>query len=270
MQLARRGTPLTPAYFLDLKKPDLTLLNYHQAPFTHAIVCAAVPNISACEEDPHKTYQINVLQTLNLITQLVDKGIKPIVFSSDIIFDGTESPYYDESKPSPINEYGHHKALLELQVPRITDNYLLLRLSKVYSIRTVDNTILYQLAQRLLEPKKLKAASDLLFNPIRIDDAIEMIHMLIQKDSCGLYNICGPETTSWYNLTRMLSEAIGQGKEWIEKASIDEFSAGTRRAKNLILFPRKFSQEFPQFKFTMLDQSIQQLKEFYQSPQGVS
>lgn len=259
-----------PAHFLDLETPDLDILNYHKNRFTHAIICAAVPNIVACEENPKKTYRINVLGTLNLIDMLVEKGIKPIVFSSDIVFDGTESPYYDESLPSPINEYGFHKAFLEYQVPRLTDDYLLIRLSKVYSTHSVDNTMLYQLAQRLLEPKKLKAASDLLFNPITIDDVVQMIDLLIQNNCKGLYNVSGPETTSWYHLTRLLAQAMGQSEEWIEKSSIDEFSKGAKRAKNLIVFPRRFSQEFPQFKFTTIHQSIEQLKEFYQSLQGVS
>lgn len=258
---SRSSHPST--YFFDLKNPDLHFLDQLPSGNKTAIICAAIPNIAQCEQCPQETFKLNVLHTLNLVELLVHRNIKPVVFSSDIVFDGTKEIYEDHSLPSPINEYGVHKTYLEELVPKLCDNYLILRLSKTYSVYTQDHTFLHQLAQRIVSSEKIRAASDLVFNPIHIEDVLQMINLLIDHQCRGLYNITGPQTTSWYQIATMIAAACEKDSSMIEKTSIDEFSEGAKRAKNLIVIPKRFSIEFPNYSFSLLEDNINRLSQFY-------
>lgn len=248
----------------DLSNPSLDFLG-SDVKYTTAIICAAIPNIAKCENAPKDTFIQNVLGTLNLVQKLKKQNIKPILFSSDVVFDGKEDLYLDDSAPNPINEYGSQKLLLEQLVPKISDNYLMIRLSKTYSVESQDETFLHQLAKRVYNGESIRAASDLVFNPINIKDVIKAIDLLIQNNCSGTYNVSGTETTSWYLLANQLADAIGLPKSSIEETSIDEFGGGASRAKKLNVQPQKLLSEFPNFKFSTLNENIQILKKFYPS-----
>ncbi len=249
--------------YCDLYQPSLDFLDQVKIEYTSAIICAAIPNIAKCENDPKETFAQNVLGTLNLIRQLQLRGIKPVLFSSDIVFDGIDDLYTDQSKPNPINEYGIHKYFLEQLAPKLCDECLMIRLSKTYSVDIQDETFLHQLARRVYNEEDIRAASDLIFNPIHIDDVIKAIDMLIQNKCRGLYNVTGTETTSWYMLAKQLAHAMGKDGQNITETSIDEFGAGAKRAKKLNVRPERFLNEFPNFKFSTLEENIQNITKFY-------
>ncbi|MCH9632029.1 MAG: dTDP-4-dehydrorhamnose reductase [Chlamydiae bacterium] len=251
--------------YFDLNNPSLDFLDQLSAKYTTAIICAAIPNIAKCENAPKETFSQNVLGTLNLAQQLVKRNIKPVFFSSDVVFDGKADLYQDESAANPINEYGSQKLLLEQLVPKICDDYLMIRLSKTFSVERQDETFLHQLAKQVYSGKSIRAASDLVFNPINISDVIKAIDLLIQNNCNGTYNISGTETTSWYLLANQLADAIGLSKNKIEETSIDEFGKGASRAKKLNVQPKKLLSEFPHFKFSTINENIQTLKKFYPS-----
>lgn len=252
--------------YCDLEMPNLSFLDSSNTSFSIGIICAAIPNIAKCEQSPKETFAQNVLGTLNLVQQLVKRNIKPIIFSSDIVFDGTQNLYIDESKPKPLNTYGYHKALLEELIPKLCDDYLIIRLSKTYSVFTKDQTFLHSLAQRLLNREPLKAASDLIFNPIHIHDVIKALDLLIDSNSCGIYNLTSNESSSWYQLALQIANALKINSESIQEVSIDEFGEGTTRPKNLNVQPKKFLQEFPHFQFTKLEENIKNLAQLYTLP----
>lgn len=248
------------AYF-DLNSPSLSFLSKIEASYTHAIICAAIPNILKCEQNPKETFLQNVLGTLNLIRELNDKKIKSIVFSSDVVFDGKDAIYTEDSPPNPLNEYGRQKKILEDLAFKICPDLLLIRLSKIYSISHKDNTMLFDLGSRLLSGQSIKAASDLFFNPICIDDVYSGLLTLIKNNRSGLYHLSSPQTTSWYQLATQLAKQLNCSPNLIDKISIDQLSPNTLRAKKLNMQPKKLTQEFPDFKFTLQTTSIAKVKE---------
>jgi len=159
--------------FCDLYNPSLSFLDHTDIQYSTAIIAAAIPNILKCQEAPKKAFIQNVLGTLSLVHQLTMRGIKPIVFSSDVVFDGSEKVYTEDSPLNPVNEYGNHKKYLEEMIPKICDDYLILRLSKTYSSHIVDTTFLHELTKRLMKDEKMRAASDLIFNPIDLKDVFD-------------------------------------------------------------------------------------------------
>lgn len=77
---SRKGSP----YYIDLKAPSLNTIPTRS--LRYALITAASANIAYCETHPDETHQINVEGTLKLTKLLLDKGILPILFSSDYVF----------------------------------------------------------------------------------------------------------------------------------------------------------------------------------------
>lgn len=256
----RRGASLE----LNLENPTLEFLDTHPASFSHALICAAVPNIQSCQKEPIKTFNQNVLGTLCLARQLVERGIQPILFSSDVVYEGIAN-YYDEQSPlSPLNEYGLQKKYLEELIPKVCgDNYLILRISKVFTVDSNPNTFLHDLAQKIIDKQCMKMATDLKFNPLYIEDLMRATLCLIKAGSKGIYNLAGKDTTSWYEVSCLLAKYLNVSTTNIQPISIEDLSPQTKRAKNLNVLSSRFLNEHSDFQFTSLGDSIIKVADQY-------
>jgi len=136
-------------YLVDLNTPNLKTLPLSTE--THAVIAAGCANINDCNNPPEKTYAINVAGTLRIAKQCTELGLCPILFSTDYVFDGKEGGYTESSPTSPINAYGKQKAELEERIHDATGgNYLMLRLSKIYSTSIGDDSLLDEMMQTLI------------------------------------------------------------------------------------------------------------------------
>lgn len=254
----------TSFFQFDLFDLDFKFLNNLNFNPDFALICAAVPNIVKCEVDPLNTFKVNVLNTLNLCRILHEKGIKPIVFSSDVVFDGSLERYEENSPLSPLNTYGKQKSYLEQLLPEVCgEDFCIIRLTKTYSINKQDNTLLHELSKKLIHREPIQAASDLIFNPIYISDLARAIALLMNNNCKGIYNLCGTESTSWYDLSKFIANALQITDPSITSISIDDLHSTIRRAKRINLQPTRFLKEFPSFSFTSLDQAVSNIAKIY-------
>ena len=77
-----------------------------------------------------------------------------------LIFDGKMGGYEDFDLPNPVTEQGRQKAIVEEEIPNLTDNYLIARLTKIYGIATPDGTLIEAMARDLISGHEVVAASD--------------------------------------------------------------------------------------------------------------
>ena len=127
----------------DLRKPDVAVLQLAETDHEAVVIASAAPNVAWCESHVDESYVLNVEGTLNLIKQLSKTSIKTIFFSTDYVFDGiSKEKYIDSEETNPITEYGRQKAIVEREIPNLTDNYLICRLSKVYGTTRKDKTLI--------------------------------------------------------------------------------------------------------------------------------
>ncbi|MCB1107767.1 MAG: SDR family oxidoreductase [Chlamydiia bacterium] len=219
-------------YLLDLNKPKLNTLPIKRQ--THVIITAGCTNINDCTNRPRETYTTNVKGTLDLVRQCKELGLFPILFSSDYVFDGKSGNYTEESPTHPINEYGRQKEMLEQRIQEIAgDNYLMLRLSKIYSTSVGDLSLLDEMIEALRSGKIVRAATDQVFCPLHIKDLKAIIQQLIEKRITGLVNVAGKEKISRYEIAIMVCQALGASPKLIQPISLDEL--GAPRPKNTSL-----------------------------------
>ncbi len=87
---------------------------------------AASSIVSESVRDPLKYYRNNTAAFLNLLEQMQKQGVPKLIFSSTAAVYGEplESPIHEKCPSSPVNPYGHSKAMME----RILADFALNRL----------------------------------------------------------------------------------------------------------------------------------------------
>ncbi|MCB1110522.1 MAG: SDR family oxidoreductase [Chlamydiia bacterium] len=214
-------------FLLDLKAPSLESLPIKEC--THAIIAAGCADINACTRLPEETHLINVKGTLELTKQCIEKGLFPVLFSTDYVFDGQAGDYTEESPLSPINVYGKQKAELEKCVTEITGgNHLILRLSKIYSTEKGSKTLIDEMVQHLIEGRPIRAAVDQVFCPLHVEDLMQCIKLLLEKGERGLFNCGGREKLSRYDLALKVAQALGVSEALVEPISLDHLEGSPR------------------------------------------
>jgi dTDP-4-dehydrorhamnose reductase len=241
---------------LDLLNPDIAPLNLNETKHKQALILAAISKIADCEKNPDLSRKVNVAGTLELIRQFVDKGIKPIFFSSDYVFDGAQGNYADEAKTNPITEYGRQKAEVENQIKKISkNNYLVVRLSKVFSLTKNDQTLLDEMGGILANGGVLYSAYDQIFSPIFISDVVYAVMHLQAKEITGIVNVCSPEVWTRYDLALKLQQELGFNKGRVIRLSLDELGFENKRPKNTSMVPKRLLSE-TSMSFTPIEECI--------------
>jgi dTDP-4-dehydrorhamnose reductase len=218
-------------HFVDFREPDISHLNLAEHGYTSAVICSAITRVEQCEKDPDNSSKINVYGTLEIISQLKKQGIKPVFLSSDYVFDGITGNYSDMSVVNPVNLYGKQKAAVESAIPSLCgDNYLIIRLSKLYSFESYS--FLHPMIYNLLIGKQISAAYDQIFSPTLIDDVIRVLFLLLQDNYSGIFNVCAPDALSRYDIAMQIVQACNVSTDLVHKISIDDIGEPFRRPHN--------------------------------------
>lgn len=249
-------------YHVDLKAPSLDTIPTQS--IRYALITAASANIAYCEKHPNETHQINVEGTLKLTKLLLEKGIFPILFSSDYVFSGKEGDYLEDSTVGPTTVYGSQKAELESRIHDVSGgNHLILRLSKIYSLERGDGTLLDEMAKNLTEGLSLKAATDQIFCPLAIDDLVTVTLKLIENNYKGLLNLGGKDKVSRFQLAEKVASTLDVSKGNVHPIQLNDLNPLISRPTNTSLISEKV---FSLLDYTpiSIDHAIKTVSNHYQ------
>jgi dTDP-4-dehydrorhamnose reductase len=244
----------------DIRNPDLAALNLREQGVDSVLIASAKPNIGYCEQQKDEAYAVNVDGMLALIRQTVALGLKPIFLSSDYVFDGGRGGFDDNAPTNPSTEYGRQKQAVENELPRITDNYLILRLSKIYGTQKGDGTLLGDIAKALVSGKEQRAATDQIFSPTHIADLVEAIVGVQSMGLTGTINICAPESPSRYDVALAMAQALGVSNSTISPVKLHELPGMSGRPLNTSMKCTRLSCEVGAM-FKPLDEGIASVAE---------
>lgn len=218
------------SYHLDLFNPNLE--NILTQGLSYAFILGGIAKIKKCTDNPIESYQCNVSGTIDLGKQLREKGIIPVFFSTDYVFDGKNGPYLESSPTSPLNEYGRQKAILEERVQNEFDKYLIIRPGKVYDLKQDGKTLLSEMHNSFQEGKVVKAAFDQFLSPIYINDLVETLVYLAQEQAQGIFHIAGPDIFSRYEIASFIREKMKADEDLLEKISLRDLPESFSRPFN--------------------------------------
>jgi dTDP-4-dehydrorhamnose reductase len=226
---SRHAPGLTP---FDIRQPDLAALRLEKTGHEAVLITSARPNVAFCEQQPSAALAVNVGGMLELIRQIGRTSMSVIFLSSDYVFEGTTGQYADNAAMSPTTEYGRQKALVERTIPSLIENFLILRLSKIYGLAKNDGTLLDDIARGLATNQEIKAAADQFFCPTEVTDLVRAIHAIQAHESRRVMNVCSPESWSRYGIACALADAMHLDASRINKVSLHDIPTMKDRPLN--------------------------------------
>lgn len=133
-------------------------------------------------------------------------GARLVHMSSDVIFDGTASPYDESAPPSPITPYGASKAAAEVAVAALDPFAVIVRTSLIVRLEPPDPQ-----TQMVLDIAAGKRAERLFTDevrcPIAVEDLAAAVIELATADVRGVLHVAGPEAVTRYELGRLILAA---------------------------------------------------------------
>lgn len=221
----------------DIREPDLAKLRLLESNHEAVVISSAKANVGYCEQNPKESYEVNVSGTLELVRQISRTKMKVIFLSTDYVFDGRQGGYGDQAQICPNTEYGRQKAHVERELPKITDNFLILRLSKIYGLTKGDNTLIDEIMQKLHSGTRIQAAKDQIFAPAAVDDLVKMLHLAQDAKRTGILNSSGPKAFSRFDIASMCAQKLGKGTELIDPINLHQLPGMIGRPLNTSLTP---------------------------------
>jgi dTDP-4-dehydrorhamnose reductase len=224
--------------FFDIKQPDIVPLRLEELGYQAVVIAAAKPNIAFCNDQKEAAHAVNVKGTLELIRQLGQTSLQTIFLSTNYVYDGASGNYGDDSLTAPTTEYGRQKALVENAIPELTNNFLILRISKVYGVEKGDKTLLDEMAGHLATGQVVQAATDEFFCPTFVHDLTAAILRLQSKNIKGTFNLSGTEVWCRYQMACHLAEEMQVDKQLVKSIALYDLPGMAGRPLNTTM---KFS-----------------------------
>ena len=237
------------------------------------INAAAYTAVDKAESEFEKAGQINGKAVKILAEEAKKHKVWLIHYSTDYVFDGEKAkPYVETDTPNPLNVYGKTKLLGEEAIKEINGQYLIFRVSGIYSPHGSNflKTIL-RLAQ---EKDEIKVIFDQFCTPTSAKFIANTTTLIIDKINnlssfqkrnfnnksdqtmnpkqiSGIYHLTPTGKVSWYDFATYIIHQAGENKitlrvkpKDINPISTDSYPSLTKRPKDSRLDSTKISKTF--------------------------
>lgn len=216
-------------------KVDLTDLFALNDLFTMAkpdvvVHCAAMSKPDECELNQADAYAVNVEATVKLLLCAEDYKSHFIHISTDFIFNGETGMHLEDDLPDPISYYGRTKLEAEEAVREYIYNWVILRIVFVYG-KTLHgrDSFITMIAKKLQQHEPYKLVDDQVRTPTYVEDLSAAIARIIEQKSSGVYNICGKDEITPYQMALQVAEVLNIREHQLQSVTCAEFEEIARR-----------------------------------------
>ncbi len=170
--------------------------------------CAAASQPNWCQEHPAESRRINVEATVNIAGLCADRGIPLAFTSTDLVFDGRNSPYKESDPVSPVSLYAEQKVEAETGVMERHPAAAVCRMPLMYGVPgPAAQSFVQPFLKVIREGKELRLFTDEFRTPVSGRAAAAGLLMALEKVQ-GLIHLGGRERVSRYEMGRILVEAL--------------------------------------------------------------
>ena len=197
---------------------------------------AAYPAVDKAESESELTFAINATAVQILAEEAARLNAALIHFSTDYVYDGAKSGFYDETDAvNPVSVYGKSKLAGEDAIRAVGLQHLILRTSWVYGAygKNFLKTILRLGAER----DSLRIVGDQFGAPTSSESIAEGVADLVQawqphqENQTGIYHFTNTGETSWHGFSCEIINEYNRLKDsrgWLElKVTTDNITAIT-------------------------------------------
>lgn len=173
------------------------------------IHAAAASQPNYCELNQEDSYRINVQASLHVATLCAGGKIPCIFTSTDLVFNGLNSPYGEGDPVSPVNAYGRQKVLAEDGMRERYPEVLICRMPLMFGRPSpVAGSFIQPMLGALRQGREVKLFVDEFRTPISGGAAAQALLLLLGKASGQVLHLGGRERVSRYEFGRLLAEVL--------------------------------------------------------------
>ncbi len=216
------------------------------------INAAAYTAVDKAESEPDLAYAINQDGADNLARACNDRNIPLLHISTDYVFDGDkEGAYTETDTPNPQCVYGRSKLAGERAIESILEQYLILRVSWVFSAS--GNNFVKTMLRLGKEKDVLKIVADQHGSPTWSGDIAFTLLNLVKRWGdgeaipWGTYHYSSQPATTWHGFAGVIfQQAVALGltdkRPRIKPINTAEYPTPAQRPLNSILDCSKLAQ----------------------------
>lgn len=203
------------------------------------IHAAAATQPNFCERHPDQAFSINVTASEHLAGLASDRNNPFVFISTDLVFDGKNPPYSENSPLNPLSRYGEQKAQAEENVRRQHSGAVICRLPLLYGFSNNPGpNFSVEMIRSLQAGKKLRLFHDEIRTPADTDSAARGLLMAVGRSEPVLH-LGGPRPVSRYEMGEEIRKIMGASPALLESISQDEMPMSAPRPKDVSLDSRK-------------------------------
>ena len=194
--------------------------------------CAAMSDVSACEEDRNRAWATNARAVKRLARHCQDTRTHLIQVSTDFVFNGKRGPYDETARPDPVNYYGRTKLAGENHVREAgRENWTIARTVLLYGTApnlSRQNIVLWMI-DRLRQGEPLHVVNDQSRTPTYVPDLAWGLHQLVRQQPAGIYHLSGPDLVSIHELAQAVADVFDLDHDLIHPVASDYFDDAVER-----------------------------------------
>lgn len=189
--------------------------------YAAVVNCSGYTEVDAAEHNQSEARRINGDAVGSLAQRCAETGALLIHYSSDYVFSGdATSPYAVDAEISPINAYGHSKALGELYIRESGCRGLVIRSSWLYA--PWGKNFVRTIAAAARERKVLRVVDDQRGRPTSCEHLAATTLALARSGAEGTFHVCDSGECTWFEFAREVVR-LGRGECRVDPCSSDEF-----------------------------------------------
>jgi len=182
----------------------------------------AITDLDFCEKEKSIAWEINVSGPIFLAEICKKRNIKFVAISSDYVFSGDNSPYYENSVTNPKSFYGSTKKIMEEGVSQVNPDSIIIRPSILYGFNSINDKdkIVIPLFKFLKNNQEIFIEDIRPKYPVLIDDFVKNVLLLIEKGCRGLFNFASESPINRYEMAKIVAKVFELNEEIVKKADL--------------------------------------------------
>lgn len=219
---------------LPLDRPDMiaAALDRHR-PWA-VINAAGWVRVDEAEDEAQACLAANGGGAGELARACAARGVHCTLFSSDLVFDGANGPYYEASRPSPLGVYGRSKAEAERHAEACDGEVLVVRTAAFFSPHDPFNFAM-GVERELRAGRLFRASPDHRVTPTYVPDLVQACLDLVVDGATGVWHLTNGQAVSWLEFGRLVADALGLDRDMIVAVGPRELGWRAKRPRDAAL-----------------------------------
>jgi dTDP-4-dehydrorhamnose reductase len=180
------------------------------------IHCAGLSNADQCERDPTLAHQVHVQGTRNVIALARQVSARVFYPQSVFIFDGSELPVCETTRPRPPFVYGRVKHRAELDILADVPDSLVVRMAGFFGGDAKDKNFVGSftrtLERMLANGETTVAVGERAWQPTYTLDLASNTLLLLSRGCSGVYHMGGEGEATFFDVAQACVHELGLTK----------------------------------------------------------